>query len=403
MSWLHALVRVIGLLAAAAAVLPGPAGRGVASCWQTVPGPAVPAGESGSLTGVSMAGPSAGWAVGFTLPGTPGANFKPLLAHWDGRRWRATRLPAAAAGDGRLDGVAATSVSNAWAVGATQDADPAFRLLILHWNGRQWARVPAAPVPGYASAELLGVAAGSPSDAWAVGEAENTANQLRTVTEHWNGRTWALVPSPSVGTASVLSAVAITSNHQAWAVGGSFARTSRPFVLRWTGRAWRTAATPPASNASLNSVAAGSPTHVWAVGEAAASRRQVPYALRWNGHTWRSVPVPAGPARDSRQLTSVTVLRGGYLAATGNTLGPATTGALHARWNGHRWSVAAGPLNGASLNAITTGRHNLWAVGAKDQSATRFVPLTQLCRSSSGLRPATPERPPSLTALREGP
>src|SRR5215469_15794125 len=129
---------------------------------------------------VSMAGPSAGWAVGFKLPGTPGANFKPLLAQWDGRRWRATRLSAAAAGDGRLDGVAATSASNAWAVGATQEADHAFRLLILHWNGRQWARVPAAPVLGYASAELLGVAAASPSDAWVVGEAENTANQLRT-------------------------------------------------------------------------------------------------------------------------------------------------------------------------------------------------------------------------------
>jgi hypothetical protein len=150
-------------------------------------------------------------------------------------------------------------------------------------------------------------------------------------------------------------------------------------VLRWTGHTWQSAATPRAANAELNSVAPVSPNQVWAVGFAEPGNRRLPYALRWNGHAWRSVPVPAGPARDGRQLISVTVLRGGHLAAVGNNLGPATTGALHAQWNGRRWSVAAGPLNGTSLNAITTVIHALWAVGSKDQSATRFVPLVQTC------------------------
>jgi hypothetical protein len=141
------------------------------------------------------------------------------------------------------------------------------------------------------------------------------------------------------------------------------------------------AATPRASNVTLNSVTAVNPAQVWAVGDAAASSRpRLPYALRWNGHAWRSVPVPAGPARYGRQLISVTVLRGGQLAAVGNNLGPTTTGALHALWNGRRWSVTAGPLNGTSLNAITTDGHALWATGAKDQSATRIVPLVQTCR-----------------------
>jgi hypothetical protein len=151
-------------------------------------------------------------------------------------------------------------------------------------------------------------------------------------------------------------------------------------VLRWNGHTWQRAATPPASNVTLNSVAAVSPGQAWAVGDAAPSNRpQLPYALRWNGHAWRSVPVPAGPARDGRQLISVTVLRGGRLAAVGNNLGPATTGALHARWNGRRWSVTPGPLNGTYLNAITTNGHALWAVGSKDVSPTRLVPLVQTC------------------------
>jgi hypothetical protein len=372
-------VRVSGAVIAGAAVLAAPGTHEAASCWHTVPGPAVPAGDSGNLVGVSMPGPASGWAVGFTLPDSPRGNFHPLLARWDGRRWQATRPPAGI-GAGRLDGIAALSASNAWAVGAAIDANNDSTPLIIQWNGHRWARVRAAPVPGYADTELLGVAATSSSNAWAVGEAENTAMRLRTVTEHWNGRTWTLVPSPSAGTQSALSGVAAIHG-QAWAVGGSFARTSRPFVVHWTGRAWQRVATPRASNVELNGVAVVIPNQVWAVGAIFRNGLRRPYALRWNGGAWRSVPVPPGPARLGRELTSVTGLSGGgRLAAVGDTLGPSTTGALHAGWNGRRWSVTAGPLNGTSLAAVTTDGHTLWAVGAKDQSASRFVPLVQTCR-----------------------
>ena len=373
-------VRVTGLLIAGAAALSGSGGHSGPSCWQSVPGPAIPASDSGSLTAVSMPGPASGWAVGFTLPSSPGANFHPLVARWNGRSWLTKRLPRGINGAGRLDGIAALSASNAWAVGTSMRTN-SFAPLIIHWNGQQWARVRAAPVPGYIATELLGVAAVSPNDAWAVGEAENTANQIRTVTEHWNGSTWTLVPSPSVGKLSVLSGVAITSNHQAWAVGGWFGSTTRPLVLRWTGHAWQRAATPRGSNAYLDSVAAVSPAQVLAVGDVATdSNLRQAYALRWNGRAWRSIPVPAGPAGDERKLVSVTVLRGGHLAAVGDTQGPVTTGALYAQLNARRLAVAAGPLNGTSLSAITTDGGALWAVGSKDQAAGRFVPLVQTCR-----------------------
>jgi hypothetical protein len=60
MLWNYPPVRVTGLLIAGAAVLAGPGGHGVASCWQTAPGPAVPAGDNGNLTGVSMPRPASG-------------------------------------------------------------------------------------------------------------------------------------------------------------------------------------------------------------------------------------------------------------------------------------------------------------------------------------------------------
>ena len=40
-----------------------------------------------------------------------------------------------------LDGVAATSAGNAWAVGSTPSL--AGSTLILHWNGKAWTRVPS--------------------------------------------------------------------------------------------------------------------------------------------------------------------------------------------------------------------------------------------------------------------
>jgi hypothetical protein len=374
---------VTGLLIAGAAALAGPATHATAPPWHTVPGPRVPAGDSGNLTGVSMAGPSDGWAVGSELPSTPGSDFQPLIAHWDGRRWRAVPVSLAAVTSGRLDGAAALSPSDVWAVGAVSRANHTSAPLIARWNGRRWARVRSAGVPGYSDARLLAVAAASRADAWAVGQAENTAGQLRPLIEHWNGRTWSLMPSPSQGTMSFLSDVTVARNGAAWAVGGSFGQLSRPFVVRWTGHAWVTAATPRSrSHVDLASVTAVSPAQVWAVGEATAPASPPrPYAMRWNGHQWRTVRLPsAGPAHDGQELISVAPAGGDRLVAVGADLGAANQGALYARWNGRRWSVTVRPGDGIALTAVTAGGQQLWAVGALFKPGNAFLPIVQVSR-----------------------
>jgi hypothetical protein len=60
-----------------------------------------------------------------------------LIAHWNGKSWKAQRSPNPRfplSGDG-LGGVAAVSANQAWAVGA---AVP--RKLIFYWNGTTWKR-----------------------------------------------------------------------------------------------------------------------------------------------------------------------------------------------------------------------------------------------------------------------
>ena len=57
--------------------------------------------------------------------------------------------------------MAATSASNAWAVGDTMTGDTSFKTVILRWNGNAWKQVPS-PAPG-GSSNLSGVAATSAS------------------------------------------------------------------------------------------------------------------------------------------------------------------------------------------------------------------------------------------------
>ena len=67
---------------------------------------------------------------------------------------------------GSLSAVSANSASSAWAVGQTTTATT--KTLIVHWNGTSWAQVPS-PSPGALGSRLAGVDAASAGNAWAVG------------------------------------------------------------------------------------------------------------------------------------------------------------------------------------------------------------------------------------------
>src|SRR4029077_11656400 len=111
----------------------------------------------------------------------------------------------------------AVSGTDAWAVGQFSTSTGS-HVLVLHWNGKHWART-AAPAPGNTS-ELSGVAASSGRNVWAVGSF-SAGNVTKTLIEHWNGSNWMRVRSPnprnSMGDIA-LSGVTGTSASNAWAV-----------------------------------------------------------------------------------------------------------------------------------------------------------------------------------------
>jgi hypothetical protein len=141
-------------------------------------------------------------------------------------------------GNGNFWGVAATSARNAWVVsGAAQKALDVNKTVIEHWNGTAWARVPSAnPKPG--GGILSGVAATSASNAWAVGFDEDFAFGFEGIIEHWNGTAWKLVDSPV--TDGALFSVTALSPRDAWAVGSG----SGALIEHWNGTHWSATSVP---------------------------------------------------------------------------------------------------------------------------------------------------------------
>jgi hypothetical protein len=255
--------------------------------WTRVPTPTLSGGGYFNAVAATSAGNV--WAVGQSGGGNSTNPAQPLIEHWNGRHWTVQRFPSPPGG-GQFRSVAALSASNAWAVGAAGS-----QTLVAHWNGLKWSRWASPNVSGATDSELIGVTMIAPDNAWAVGNGNMPDNSSRTLTAHWNGHHWLLVPSPNrAGTAALFSVTAAGTNN-IWAVGtaygtpGCYGESCGPYltlVMHWTGTRWTTVPSPnPAEtiNITLNGVAAVTAGNIWAVGNANASSTLI---LHWNGKAW---------------------------------------------------------------------------------------------------------------------
>jgi len=315
------------------------------------------------LEGVTALSTRSAWAVGATPPPSPdpASLTQPLILRWNGIRWRRAPSPRFQFG-GQLAAVSAVSPRRAWAVGDALDkyGDPV--AAILTWNGRTWRQTPVAalasgPAAPPSDSPLAAVAATSASNAWAVGSGPgpNPANPLIL---RWNGHRWTPAKLPALpfcgGNFCNLTGVAATSSSNAWAVGVDLApdqveSTSMPFILHWNGRAWKNVPCPACKPfdglSGLNAVVA-SRGLAWAVGWAqplkpggSAGPGQV-VILKWNGHVWKRMKVSGRPADTSPVLSGVAAPSGKLAWAVGGPAGHPSAGnssALLFTWNGKVW------------------------------------------------------------------
>ena len=120
-----------------------------------------------------------------------------------------------------LENIVVVSPCDVWTVGSSRDLSSSDgpQTLIEHWDGSSWATVPS-PSTGF----LDDASAASASDIWAVG------NSSGTVIEHFDGTSWTQKPSPHSGDGSVLFTVDARTATDAWAGGYTRAGSFRGFV-----------------------------------------------------------------------------------------------------------------------------------------------------------------------------
>ena len=78
---------------------------------------------------------------------------------------------------------------------------------------------------------------------WAVGNYDDVGGGCPqpTLIEHWNGRTWKVVPSQGPLCGNELDGVHVISPDDGWAVGASFdlgGTDSAPLAMHWDGTSW---------------------------------------------------------------------------------------------------------------------------------------------------------------------
>src|SRR5579884_578465 len=230
-----------------------------------------------------------------------------------------------------------------------------------------WKIIASSNPPGDDS--LFAVAAISLNDAWAVGSSGQDGPSPMTLTEHFNGTQWSVIPSPNPGPSSnKLYSVAATTMNDVWAVGYSYNSPPQTLILHYDGTQWSVIASPsPGSfNNQLLSVSAISAHDAWAVGYAASNTTTQALIEHYNGSSWEVIP---GPALSSSyyELDAVTALSSTNVVAVGSFINQqGNSQALIEHWNGSRWKVLSGPNPGSSsrLNGVVAvSSSDVWAVG----------------------------------------
>jgi hypothetical protein len=343
----------------------------ICGVWQATTGPGL-GGYASEFLAVAALSSADVWAVGaraqtlprIPLPGghdliVPIGPGPPLISHWDGMRWQGFTAP----GVGTLNALAAVTSNDIWAVGAAGSGDRR-QIYITHWDGAHWANV-GTPVSAGAEGELQSVVAVASDNVWAAGYSLTASGGSEPLMLHWDGQRWDVDPNVTTvskgRTGGVLLGMAAISPSDIWAVGSErdAGGANQPLALHWTGSAWHeTSMSPGAADGGLTAVAGIGADDVWAVGSA----REGSLAMHWNGSGWSIVPIPQ-VSTVSRLAAVDAVTSADVWAVGGDVIG---RGAAVIHWNGESWKQE--PTLDIVPNQLYYGvdhgsANEIWAVG----------------------------------------
>jgi hypothetical protein len=264
---------------------------------------------------------------------------------------------------GQLVGVADISPTNAWAVGYAQaSSDELPRTLLLHWNGKHWSRV---SVPSVTYGWMTAIDAVSPDNVWVIGNGSPNSNGLKFFVLHWNGRTWHQSTTPvQYATANAIAA----TRNEVWISDYTYSGGGETTAFLHLSRGhWYVvpiAESPSYQAVRANGIAILSPTSAWAGGWATSTPSSAGNAilLHWNGSTWKQVKSPITSAGSwiyaMARGPDDSVLEVGYVEVNQLPLG------VSVRWDGRGWQEQPqNPKLGMLLGVSSIPGGTAWTVG----------------------------------------
>jgi hypothetical protein len=284
-------------------------------------------------------------------------------------------VPSPQISSAQLVGAAAVSASDIWAVGSQPTSGSGQAPLAENFDGTSWSVV-STPSPTSGSV-FKSAAASASNDVWAVGVG-GTSNA--TLIEHWNGTNWSEVSSPTMPTGSALQGVTAPASNNAWAIGTN-SGSANALVEHWDGTSWSVVSSPAFAGVSITTagsvISADSTTDVWAVG-LADMRSGAPFngeaALHWDGTSW-SIMSSAGSLVDAFTALSPTNVWGsGFHGVSFHDRTIDIPQVVH--WDGTSWSIVPSPnpngknpIQGSRLNGIAAiSANDIWAVGSNENA-----------------------------------
>jgi hypothetical protein len=355
------LISSLGLPARAGAS--APTGLTCDGAWHRVAAP--PAGGEVRLNAVVTLSPTDAWAVG--------KNGTALIEHWDGVSWSV--FPGPTPRWGVLESVAAVAPNDVWAVGHyTKVSSPVGiqETLTEHFNGKVWRRVPS-PSPGYNGNDLDSVAVGR-GGPWAVGT-YYTPGPTLSLAERFVGGAWTVVPTPNDMNAlfNSFSSVRIVSANDVWAIASLGAGGGElTHFVHWDGSSFSDVAGPPVAFGGPFNIAVISASDLLAVGfqgdVTTSPETQTPIVEGWDGASWTLKSSVASPW-PSRWLSDVSAFSPTGAWAIGGSSDPYHSGnrTLIERWDGTGWRIVHSQFLGtgvfSELTSVSARGHWAWTVG----------------------------------------
>lgn len=360
------------------------------SIFSIIPSPS-PNVRGNTLNAVAAISATDAWAVGFQNDNQLNGS-RTLTEHWDGTQWSVVPSPnpgstPSCIGQNTgnvLNAVAAISPNNVWGVGFSFGCSSLLKPMILHWNGSKWRTVSSPPLLTNDNSALNDILAFSASNIYAVGYQPAANGAVQTLVEHWDGTAWSVVPTPNGNnTGSPLNAISGTSPSDIWVVGDLAAPNTPVLTLteHFDGVSWTVIPSPSPITGSdldqnvLTGVKAFAPNNVTAVGFTLdfANQRELTLVEHWDGTSWKVVPSP-NQSEDVGSLNTLTRISGfgpHDLYAVGFYADAQTGGqptALVEHFDGSGWSIIPSPSDGLAqqLNGVFAlpRSRNIWTVGA---------------------------------------